>query len=127
MVIDVDDFKQFNENYGHSTGDRVLAEVGKILKKAAGSSGSAFRYGGDEFTIILQNTDRKESLEVARSIQNSIRDIAFDVVSSTLTLSIGIAQYPKDAVTEAELFVTADRKLKNAKDSGKNTVAWEVV
>ena len=127
MVIDVDNFKQFNENYGHATGDKVLSEVGKALKNAAGTKGLAFRYGGDEFTIIMQNTDREETLEAAKAIQSSISDIAFDVVSSCLTLSIGIAQYPKDAETEKDLFVTADKKLKNAKDSGKNTVAWEVV
>lgn len=127
MVIDVDDFKQFNENYGHATGDKVLSEVGKALKNSAGSDGSAFRYGGDEFTIIMQNMDAQQTLEVARAIQSSISDIASHVVSSCLTLSIGIAQYPEDAKTEASLFVTADKKLKNAKDCGKNTVAWEVV
>lgn len=127
MVIDVDDFKQFNENYGHATGDKVLSEVGSALKNAAGTSGLAFRYGGDEFTIILQNRNREETLMVAKSIQTSISDIASHEVSSSLTLSIGIAEYPKDARSEASLFVTADKKLKNAKDSGKNTVAWEVV
>ncbi len=127
MVIDVDDFKQFNENYGHATGDKVLSEVGKTLNMAAGRKGHAFRYGGDEFTIIMENTGREETLLVAKAIQDCISDIAFDVVSSSLTLSIGIAEYPKDAETEASLFITADKKLKNAKDSGKNTVAWEVV
>lgn len=127
MVIDVDDFKQFNENYGHATGDTVLSEVGHALKKSVGKKGSAFRYGGDEFTIIMENTTREETLLVAKTIQDSIRDLPCDVVSSCLTLSIGIAQYPEDAKTEAELFIMADKKLKNAKDSGKNAVAWEVV
>ena len=126
MVIDVDDFKQFNENYGHSTGDRVLSEVGLALRNAVGARGFAFRYGGDEFTILMPGAGREEALDVARTIQDSICEIALGTVSSPLTLSIGLAEYPKDAAHEEELFILADRKLKFSKDSGKNTITWEV-
>ena len=126
MVIDVDDFKQFNENYGHSTGDQILSEVGSIMKNAVGSRGLPFRYGGDEFTIIMPGAAREETLQVAKNIQEKINDLALEAVSSPLTISIGIADYPEDAKTESELFIMADRNLSFAKESGKNTVTWEV-
>ncbi|MFH5837248.1 diguanylate cyclase [Proteiniclasticum sp. C24MP] len=126
MVIDVDDFKHFNETYGHATGDRVLSEVGTALRNAVGTKGTAFRYGGDEFTIILPGATREETLEVAQRIQENISDMALDAVSTPLTISIGVAEFPDESETEAELFITADRKLSFAKGSGKNTVTWEV-
>ncbi len=125
MVIDVDDFKQFNENYGHATGDKVLSEVGTALKAVVGSKGSAYRYGGDEFTIILPGASKEETLKVAKTIQKTINSIALEAVSSPLTLSIGVAEFPDDSKTEAELFFMADKKLSFAKLSGKNTVTWE--
>lgn len=126
MVIDVDDFKQFNENYGHATGDKVLSEVGAALKDVVGNKGSAYRYGGDEFTIILPGATKEETLKVAKTIQKTINSIALEAVSSPLTLSIGVAEFPEDSKTESELFFMADKKLSFAKLSGKNTVTWEV-
>lgn len=126
MVIDVDDFKHFNETYGHATGDRILSEVGNALSSAVKERGSAFRYGGDEFTIILPGASRKEAMDVAQTIQGRINDIALEAVASTLTISIGVAEFPDESETESDLFITADRKLGFAKGSGKNTVAWEV-
>lgn len=127
MVIDVDDFKSFNEIYGHATGDEVLKEVGGSLKNAVKFKGEAFRYGGDEFTIILPKRTREEALDVARTIQDSALSIALHKVDHPLTLSIGLAAYPEDASCEKELFILADRKLKSAKESGKNTIHWEVL
>lgn len=126
MVIDVDDFKNFNELYGHATGDQVLQEVGASLKSAVKFKGEAFRYGGDEFTLILPQRTRDEAIEVAKRIQEAILSIALHKVDHPLTLSIGLAEYPKDTACEKELFILADQKLKYAKDSGKNTVYWEV-
>lgn len=126
LVIDVDDFKMFNERYGHAVGDQVLKEVGASLKKAVKYKGEAFRYGGDEFTLILPQRTREEALEVASSIQRSILDIALHQVDSPLTLSIGLAEYPLDTLCEKDLFILADRNLKSAKESGKNAVHWEV-
>lgn|GEM_PF-1059717 len=126
MVIDVDDFKQFNENYGHAIGDQVLQKVGHTLKKAVGDLGSPFRYGGDEFTIILPRESRETAVIVAKTIQEEILNITLDTATTPLTLSIGVAQFPTDAKCEKELFILADQKLKFAKESGKNTVRWEV-
>lgn len=126
MVIDVDDFKQFNEHYGHCTGDRVLSEVGMALKNAVGAQGFAYRYGGDEFTLIMPRASREAALEVAKTIQDTICRIALEAVDNPLTLSIGLAEYPKDAQDEEELFILADKKLKFSKDSGKNAITWEV-
>ena len=126
MVIDVDDFKHFNETYGHATGDRILSEVGNALSSAVEERGSAFRYGGDEFTIILPGASRKETMDVAQTIQERINDIALEAVASPLTISIGVAEFPDESETESDLFITADRKLSFAKGSGKNTVTWEV-
>lgn len=127
MVIDVDDFKSFNELYGHATGDQVLQEVGRSLKNAVRFEGEAFRYGGDEFTIILPGRTREEALDVAKKIKDSILSMALHKVDHPLTLSIGLAAYPEDTTCEKELFILADRKLKSAKESGKNTIHWEVV
>lgn len=125
LVIDIDDFKEFNELYGHACGDSVLKAVAKGLKRAINDKGIISRYGGDEFTIILPNTSRKEAKEIAYSIQDQVKEISkgFDgVVKKHLTLSIGLAMYPNDALTADDLFRKADTKLKLSKVSGKDTV-----
>ena len=125
LVIDIDDFKQFNEQYGHSYGDKVLSEVGKILQLVAGTNGIASRYGGDEFTIILPDYSKEVAKDVALSIQEYVEGITIGskgIVRSPVTLSIGLAAYPEDSGDAQGLFKKADEKLRDSKISGKNTV-----
>ena len=125
LVIDVDDFKKFNEEYGHTCGDTILGHVGEGIKSVVGKQGIACRYGGDEFTVILPMLSKEKSLEMAKEIQFKVREISegFNgVVSRPLTLSIGLALYPEDTANEEDLFKRADGKLKYSKISGKNTV-----
>lgn len=126
LVIDIDDFKLFNEEYGHTCGDNVLTEVGKNLKEVIGTKGIVCRYGGDEFTVLLPNQCRESSKEIALNIQKSIKGVSLGfkgIVKRPLTLSIGLALYPDDSVDEENLFKMADGKLKISKVLGKDTVS----
>lgn len=125
LVIDIDDFKEFNEIYGHACGDSILSSVGESIKKVVGSKGIPCRYGGDEFTIILPNYSRIQGKELAVQIQEEVKKVSLNfngVVQKPLTLSIGLALYPTDANTGEELFCHADSKLKISKISGKDTI-----
>ena len=119
-------FKHFNENFGHKMGDLILNKVGEVLKKASKSKGMAFRYGGDEFTLILPNTSPDEASCVAKNIQTLLGEASTSLVNHNLTVSIGLSSYPEDGTDETMLFIRADQHVKLAKDSGKNSISMEV-
>ncbi len=126
MVIDVNNFKLFNENFGHKMGDLVLSKVGEALKRVAFKKGMAFRYGGDEFTMIFPGLSIDDAQPVAYDIQTQIKSEAKKLVNHSLTVSIGLSSYPLDGTDETQLFIKADQNMQEVKSSGKNLISGEV-
>ncbi|GAM09911.1 response regulator PleD [Geobacter sp. OR-1] len=128
IMIDVDNFKKLNDTYGHPKGDQVLANLGKILSASLRASDLSFRYGGEEFTVILPET----RLEGAFLVAESLREKVFKEITPLLgqselsvTISLGVAGYPYDAASTDTLLSHADACLYKAKHQGKNRVYWE--
>lgn len=122
MVIDIDYFKYYNDNYGHWEGDKVLAKLGQIFMFLLTEPNEAFRYGGEEFTILLPNTSYNEALPIAENIRERLRMESFTPASDikvTVTVSIGVTEMnPGDDI--ASLFQRADEALYKAKTQGRN-------
>jgi len=116
VLLDVDDFKTVNDTYGHPAGDRVLARLSGELRRGE----NAFRIGGDEFALVLQDTDAAEALTAARSLVHRACTIRFDD-DITVTASAGVSACPEHASARDELVRTADRALYDAKEAGKGT------
>jgi len=124
IILDVDDFKRYNDRLGHSAGDLILQEIGRAVRDAIRGIDLAARYGGDEFAIVLPYSDSRGAVRAAERIQQSIGSLEFapakDQGLAKTTTSIGIAAYPEDASTTEDLIMKADRMLYLAKKNGKN-------
>jgi len=114
-LVDVDDFKDVNDRFGHPVGDRVLAGIAARLRHG----GESFRLGGDEFAVLLPGLDERAALAVAGSIVDRVREMEIEEVGS-VTVSAGIAAYPMQGVGRDELIRLADNALYWAKEQGKN-------
>jgi two-component system cell cycle response regulator len=131
MVADLDYFKLVNDRYGHAAGDAVLRQVAKILRNTLRDEDLVARIGGEEFLIVLPDTNRKRSSQVAARLCQAVRDTPIPVAGRSapvhVTLSIGVAQVkfsPNRPVPDAEtLIAQADRALYGAKAGGRNTVS----
>jgi len=125
VMIDVDHFKKFNDDYGHNAGDAVLRAVARALQKGVRAADVACRYGGEEFTLILSNATEAEAVRRCEDLRAAIHALAVEEQGKPLpgiTVSLGIALYPKHA-TEAEALVrAADTALYAAKEAGRNRV-----
>lgn len=119
IILDLDGFKAFNDNYGHLAGDKLLKEIGGVLKATVRSTDQAFRYGGDEFAILLPNTPVDAATQVADRIRRQVaskpktRQVA-------ITVSLGLANWPADGVAADEMMAAADAALYRAKREGGN-------
>ncbi|MBF0567965.1 MAG: GGDEF domain-containing protein [Nitrospirae bacterium] len=125
LMIDLDDFRAVNDSYGHIVGDFVLEATAQRIRDSIRESDIAFRYGGEEFAVILPDTDVLRGHIVAERIRKNIENPAFeqDGLSIKMTVSVGLADYNKDEdVSSAELLAKADSALYEAKWVGKNTV-----
>lgn len=124
LMLDLDNFKQYNDTFGHLAGDSVLAETGNIIRKSIRSTDSAYRYGGEEFTVILPESSGQESLYIADRIRKSFEsEVLFDHKKDGLriTVSIGVAQYVSEE--EISAFIKrADENMYAAKNAGKNRI-----
>lgn len=128
MMIDIDHFKNINDSYGHEAGDRVLKEVAIRCQRAIRQCDSIYRIGGEEFVILLPETDVDDSAMVAERIRNAIVQRPFVVTDTTehqVTISIGIAQLNGTEEQPHQLQIRADKALYQAKHSGRNR--YEVV
>lgn len=115
MMIDIDDFKKFNDAYGHPAGDETIRKLSKVLKDAVrGEIDTIFRYGGEEFLVVLPRTDKTGAQVVAK------RTITLVNLYLPVTVSIGIATYPDDTKDQDDLIKQSDAALYNAKQTGKN-------
>jgi diguanylate cyclase (GGDEF)-like protein len=124
LMIDIDYFKNINDTYGHPVGDDVLKSIAVLLSDCIRSQDTAARYGGEEFGIILNRMPIEASLSIAERIRESVESSSFQSHGNiiNLTLSIGVASYPRDAHTPHDLVIIADRALYQAKNQGRNRV-----
>ncbi|CAN5655863.1 diguanylate cyclase [soil metagenome] len=122
VVLDLDHFKALNDRFGHPVGDQALANVGAALRSALRDSDFAGRNGGEEFTVLLPDTDIQGALSTAEKIRAAVEDISIPGLDLTLTASLGIATYPEHAVNPDRLERLADAALYVAKRSGRNRV-----
>ncbi|WP_031479617.1 sensor domain-containing diguanylate cyclase [Maridesulfovibrio frigidus] len=126
LLMDVDNFKHFNDTYGHSAGDDVLSNVGKLIKDSIKGTDRAFRYGGEEFLVLLPETGCKEAKQTAERIRTAMEAVVYHLPNSESvqkTLSIGIAEYKQGESLEA-MFKRADDHMFQAKLQGKNKISY---
>jgi diguanylate cyclase (GGDEF)-like protein len=121
IILDIDHFKAVNDQYGHLFGDCVLRDVAQVIQAQIRDSDMVFRYGGEEFVILLSNTSETGALLLAERIRQAVSQLEcnFNSNSTKVTVSQGIACL-KDDETQDALFKRADDALYNAKDSGRN-------
>lgn len=125
LMIDIDHFKKVNDTYGHLVGDTVLIELGKRLTGQARATDYVFRYGGEEFVLLLPETDSASAFLLAQRLCESIAEKPWVLNNNTqivVTVSIGIASCPNHACTSQALVETADKALYKAKERGRNRV-----
>lgn len=119
IILDLDSFKVFNDTYGHLAGDKLLRQAGNVMKGAIRGADQAFRYGGDEFAILLPQT----SIDAAYQVSERVRkQVALKIKSGDvpITASLGLATWPADGIGSNELIAMADAALYHAKRSGGN-------
>jgi len=123
-MVDLDDFKQVNDTYGHQAGDYVLTELCRVLKEGLRATEIVSRYGGEEFTVIIPQAD----YDVARVVGEKIRSLVekheftYDGTRLPVTVSVGVALFPQMSIDAESLVATADRAMYEAKRAGKNRV-----
>ena len=127
LLLDLDKFKEFNDTYGHVEGDYVLSQLGQVVKRCLRETDSAYRYGGEEFTIILPMTTNEEGMVTAQRIQTELRKESFSPALDQkvyMTVSIGLTQYkPKE---EMKTFVQrVDQLMYQAKKNGRDRICSE--
>jgi diguanylate cyclase (GGDEF)-like protein len=125
LLLDIDHFKEYNDKYGHLEGDKVLVRFSQIIKSCLRTNDSAYRYGGEEFTVILPETAGEEATTVAQRIRAALEAEPFspeDGEEVTVTISIGLTEYhPKE---ELSTFIQrADQAMYRSKRSGRNKVS----
>ncbi|MDK2081751.1 GGDEF domain-containing response regulator [Aliarcobacter butzleri] len=129
LMIDIDFFKPYNDNYGHGQGDETLRKVAKALEKTIKRpSDFVARYGGEEFVILLKNIDKTGLQTVAKNLLEAIRELKitheYSKVEDFVTVSIGVSYCScPDEITKTELLLKADEALYNVKNSGRNNFA----
>ncbi|MFA5271306.1 MAG: diguanylate cyclase [Candidatus Omnitrophota bacterium] len=126
FMIDIDDFKQINDTYGHLVGDQAIKNVASIFKHAIRDNDYVIRYAGDEFVILLTDTNLEISYKTAERIMEKVRSSQFSFNNQTVkqTISMGFALFPDDADVLEGLIERADQALYLAKKRGKNNFAY---
>jgi diguanylate cyclase (GGDEF)-like protein len=125
LMIDIDHFKRFNDSHGHEAGDMTLSQFGELLASLSRSEDVACRYGGEEFTLVLQEADAGLALDRAEEIRRGAHHMSIEYRRQQLgpvTVSIGIASYPQHGDTPDQLIRRADRALYLAKGQGRDRV-----
>jgi diguanylate cyclase (GGDEF)-like protein len=125
MILDLDDFKQVNDTYGHLVGDRVISTIAELIKKHVRSTDIAARYGGDEFCVALPNTTSPGARGLAKKMREEIAGVVFSADGEGVfhvTCSIGLAQFHKNMKDSLVILRFADQALYKAKSGGRNRV-----
>jgi diguanylate cyclase (GGDEF)-like protein len=122
--LDIDDFKKYNDRFGHIEGDKVLARSGKLIQASLRKTDSAYRYGGEEFTVIMPETDGQEAQHIAERIRKAFAAETFRPnaqETQRITASIGIAEY-RNGEKMLEFIKRADKNMYTAKKQGKDRI-----
>jgi diguanylate cyclase (GGDEF)-like protein len=124
LMMDLDELKQINDRHGHFFGDRVLRGVGEVIRSGGRRIDTAARYGGDEFVVLLPETDPTGAYVLAEKIRSEVADLRVDVAGTAIqpSISVGVVSYPEDGRTSDELMIAADTSMYRSKRSGKNRV-----
>ena len=124
VMIDIDDFKRFNDTYGHQAGDEVLRHVAQTVARVLRRSDTVARYGGEEFVVLLVDAATPEAVPVAETIRAEVEKTSLTISGMLrplqVTVSLGVASFPADAINGPDLVAAADRGLYQAKRTGKN-------
>jgi diguanylate cyclase (GGDEF)-like protein len=127
IMVDIDNFKRVNDSLGHMAGDHVLREIGGTITEIVGEQ-HAFRYGGDEFAILLPGKSRSEAFSLADRLLKAVKTRVRGEEVGKATVSLGVASFPEMAASAEELLYRADMALNWAKSRGKNRIGgWDQV
>lgn len=127
LMLDIDHFKNFNDTFGHMGGDIVLKKVARLLKDFFSLPGNIVaRYGGEEFCVVMPHVLKQEAAKLAESFRQflSDREIILRREKVTITVSVGVASFPEDALQHEDLIRCSDSALFKAKRGGRNKVCW---
>lgn len=126
-MVDIDYFKRINDTYGHPVGDKALQAIARLLKEAVGMDGEVFRYGGEEFAVILSGAKLEQAASIMEKARRAIYDNEFAIRDKVeeITISAGISEMKANTSGE-EVQKTADNMLYLAKQSGRNTIRPEI-
>jgi diguanylate cyclase (GGDEF)-like protein len=124
VMLDIDGFKRINDVYGHATGDLVLRVLGQQLLSQTRAGDIACRYGGDEFLLVLTNTDLGAATERAEQWRSSFEESSTSVMGfgESVSVSVGVATYPVHGESVEQVFAAADGAMYSAKAAGRNRV-----
>jgi diguanylate cyclase (GGDEF)-like protein len=124
LMIDIDHFKKYNDEYGHLAGDEILRRIAKVLKDGVHETDFVARYGGEEFAIILLHKGKEEAKKLAGELRESVEAmiVKIDGKDTKITISAGLATFPDDADSPNEIIKCADHVLYEAKTGGRNRV-----
>lgn len=121
FMLDVDYFKNINDNYGHLFGDKVLSAIAKVLKRIVANNGNVGRLGGDEFCLFVEHDLNLNDIKnISKQIKNSLSRLIIDVKKINCTATIGISQYPSDGDSFESLYIACDKALYKGKKSGRD-------
>ena len=126
LFLDIDHFKAINDQHGHLIGSKLLGQFGRCLRKNLRLVDAAFRYGGDEFAVLLPQTGKEAALHVARRLVATFRDkkwLTDEDLSLTLRVSVGISTYPLDGDTSHAIVQSADDQMYRVKQAGRDGIA----
>jgi diguanylate cyclase (GGDEF)-like protein len=125
LILDIDDFKPINDQYGHAVGDQILQQLSQLMCHYVRSADSVYRWGGEEFVILMPVTGLFEANKVAQKLISKVADTTFQVDYDKflkMTISIGLAQWVEDESLVNDTLKRADKALYKAKENGKNNV-----
>ena len=125
IIIDIDYFKKFNDNFGHQSGDAVLKQVAQTLKRNVRATDIVCRYGGEEMSVLLPNSNADEAYSTAQKICERVANKKFKLANgndASVTISLGVSTFPNDGESAEQLIENADKRLYDAKNSGRNQV-----
>ncbi|SHI27339.1 GGDEF domain-containing protein [Desulfosporosinus lacus] len=119
IFIDIDNFRDFNNRFGHDVGDSVLVKVGKTIQACVRTSDRVYRYGGEEIVLLLRDCDKRNAWKMAETIRSEISSLDNGSYPQ-ITISLGVSSYPYDGKTINDLIFASDQALLRAKQNGKN-------
>ncbi len=127
LMLDIDWFKKYNDFHGHQKGDALLVELVDVLGRNLRVNDKLYRYGGEEFVVLLPETDEEQAIRVAEKIRSKVEINKFEGAEESqpnmaVSVSIGISSNPKNGATPADIIFAADSALYDAKAAGKNTI-----